>query len=99
MGNTQIHLIQQCFKVNTKKVTKNYIQYQHKKVFYHTNAPHTTQNSMWHPKNITGKQIIPNIQILTLIFGTPRCRILKEQLIHFEWFIDQNLDSYLTFSV
>jgi len=61
-----------------KKVTQNHVHYQHTKAFYHTIAPHTTQNSMWHPQNVTGKQIIPYNKILTLVSGKPRCRILKE---------------------
>jgi len=59
-------------------VTQNHAHYQHTKAFYHTTAPYTTQSSMWHPQNVTGEQIIPHIQILTSISGTPRCRILKE---------------------
>jgi hypothetical protein len=59
-------------------VTQNHVLYQHTKAFYHTTASHTTQNSMWHPQNVTGKQIIPYIEILTLVSSKPRCRILKE---------------------
>jgi len=39
---------------------------------------HPQQNSMWHPQNVTGKQTIPYIQILTLISGKSGRKILKE---------------------